>query len=180
MTAATAAAIEQSHGIYLQSRHAQPKPPHRARRSIPLLSKGSDPGACLDRIDDMYHKYYELEEKFWAKHGYMERQKDINSRMRAILVDWLVEVHHKFKLQTITLWLCMNILDRYLEAVIVERSQLQLVGVTALLVACKYEEIYPPEVRECVYITDYAYEREQVNHSGLGALFIVAFPNHLL
>ena len=82
--------------------------------------------------------------------------------MRSILIDWLVEVHHKFKLLPQTLWLCVNILDRYLERVQTPRSKLQLVGVTALLIACKYEEIYPPEVRDCVYITDYAYEREEV------------------
>jgi len=92
----------------------------------------------------------------------MEAQKDINKKMRAILVDWLVEVHHRFKLQPFTLWLCVNILDRYLMKMPTNRNKLQLVGVSALLIACKYEEIYPPEVRDCVYITDYAYEREEV------------------
>jgi len=82
--------------------------------------------------------------------------------MRAILVDWLVEVHYKFKLQPGTLWLCINILDRFLEQMPTLRSDLQLVGVSSLLIACKFEEIYPPEVRDCVYITDYAYTREQV------------------
>lgn len=82
--------------------------------------------------------------------------------MRSILIDWLVEVHHKFKLFPSTLWLCVNILDRYLEKVSIMRSKLQLVGVTALFIACKFEEIYPPEVRDCVYITDYAYDREEV------------------
>jgi len=92
----------------------------------------------------------------------MDNQRDINKKMRSILVDWLIEVHHRFKLQPLTLWLCINLLDRYLMQVQVARSKLQLVGVSALLIACKYEEIYPPEVRDCVYITDYAYEREEV------------------
>lgn len=92
----------------------------------------------------------------------MTKQNDINPKMRAILIDWLVEVHYKFKLQTATLWLAINILDRYLETTVIVRSKLQLIGVTALLIACKFEEIYPPEVRDCVYITDYAYEREEV------------------
>jgi len=93
---------------------------------------------------------------------YIDRQVDINSKMRAILVDWLVEVHMKFRLVPETLYLCINIIDRYCALKSVTRSRLQLVGVTALLVACKYEEIYPPEVRDCVYITDRAYLREQV------------------
>lgn len=109
----------------------------------------------------MYQIYYELEEKFSTK-NYMSKQKDINAKMRSILIDWLVEVHFKFKLQPQTLWLCVNILDRYLDIIQTNRSKLQLVGVTALLIACKFEEIYPPEVRDCVYITDYAYEREEV------------------
>jgi hypothetical protein len=82
--------------------------------------------------------------------------------MRSILVDWLVEVHFKFKLFPSTLWLCVNLLDRYLSKVVILRSKLQLIGVTALFVACKFEEVFPPEVSDFVYITDYAYEREEV------------------
>jgi G2/mitotic-specific cyclin-B, other len=82
--------------------------------------------------------------------------------MRSILVDWLIEVHMKFRLEQETLYLCVNILDRYLSRVKVERKELQLVGVTALLLASKYEEIYPPEVKDCVYITDRAYTRQDI------------------
>jgi hypothetical protein len=92
----------------------------------------------------------------------MHSQNDINAKMRAILVDWLVEVHMKFRLHPETLYLCVNIIDRYCSKVDVKRSKLQLIGVTALLVACKHEEIYPPEVRDCVYITDRAYDRQEV------------------
>lgn len=82
--------------------------------------------------------------------------------MRAILVDWLVDVHNKFKLLPETLFLTVNIIDRYLEKVVIKRSQLQLVGVSAMLIACKYEEIYAPEVKDFVYVTDKAYTREEV------------------
>jgi cyclin B len=93
---------------------------------------------------------------------YMHTQQDINARMRAILVDWLVEVHLKFKLVPATLYLCVSLIDQYCTANPVQRSKLQLVGVSALLVACKYEEIFPPEVRDCVYITDHAYTHKEV------------------
>lgn len=89
-------------------------------------------------------------------------QTDINEKMRAILIDWLVDVHLKFKLLPETLFLTVNIIDRYLERVPVMRQKLQLVGVTAMLIACKYEEIYPPEVKDFVYVTDKAYSREEV------------------
>lgn len=42
------------------------------------------------------------------------------------------------------------------------RSKLQLVGVAALLMASKYEEIYPPELRDLVYITDRAYNKQEI------------------
>lgn len=88
--------------------------------------------------------------------NYMKQQSDINEKMRGILVDWLIEVHLKFKLLPETLYLTVSTIDRYLSLADVHRSKLQLVGVTAMLIACKYEEIYPPEVRDFVYITDKA------------------------
>lgn len=92
----------------------------------------------------------------------MESQDDINEKMRAILIDWLVEVHLKFKLVPESLYLTVNLIDRYLEKEPVNRQKLQLVGVTAMLVACKYEEIYPPIVKDFVYITDNAYTKEEI------------------
>lgn len=84
--------------------------------------------------------------KYQVKYNYMDSQADINEKMRAILIDWLVEVHLKFKLVPETLYLTVNLIDRYLERVEVMRDKLQLVGVTAMLIASKYEEIYAPEV----------------------------------
>jgi cyclin B len=92
----------------------------------------------------------------------MATQGDINEKMRAILIDWLNEVHFKFKLMPETLYLTVNLIDRYLERKPVIRQKLQLVGVTAMLLASKYEEIFAPEVRDFVYITDKAYTREQI------------------
>ena len=97
-----------------------------------------------------------------AKIGFMANQNDINEKMRAILVDWLIEVHFKFKLLPETLFLTMNLIDRYLEKQVIHRTKLQLVGVTAMLIASKYEEIYAPEVRDFVYITDRAYQKDEI------------------
>ena len=82
--------------------------------------------------------------------------------MRAILIDWLIEVHLKFKLLPETLFLTINMIDRFLEKQTIPRTKLQLVGVTAMLIASKYEEIYAPEVRDFVYITDKAYTKEEI------------------
>jgi G2/mitotic-specific cyclin-B, other len=95
-------------------------------------------------------------------YGYMKAQPDVNEKMRAILVDWLIEVHYKFKLLPETLFITVNIIDRYLESKTIERKRLQLLGVTAMWIACKYEEIYAPELKDFVYITDNAYEQKDI------------------
>jgi transcription initiation factor TFIIIB Brf1 subunit/transcription initiation factor TFIIB len=92
----------------------------------------------------------------------MEKQEDINQSMRSILIDWLVEVHLKFKLVPESLYLTINLIDRYLEKEQVHRQKLQLVGVSAMFIACKYEEIYPPIVKDFVYITDNAYQKDDI------------------
>merc|ERR1719379_1427202 len=102
------------------------------------------------------------ERSFVPRHDYLEFQPDINAKMRAILIDWLVEVHMKYKLKIETLFLAVNIIDRFLEKKQVTRKKLQLVGVSSMLIASKFEEIYPPEVRDFVYITDNAYLKEEI------------------
>jgi len=89
-------------------------------------------------------------------------QKDINEKMRGILIDWLVEVHLKFKLLPETLYLTINIIDRYLAKTNINRSKLQLVGISAMFIATKYEEIYPPECKDFIYITDKAYNEDDL------------------
>nr|XP_006629263.1 PREDICTED: cyclin-A2 [Lepisosteus oculatus] len=109
------------------------------------------------------HKYLrEMEIKSRPKAGYMKKQPDITNSMRAILVDWLVEVGEEYKLQNETLYLAANYIDRFLSAMSVLRGKLQLVGTAAMLLASKFEEIYPPEVTEFVYITDDTYTKKQV------------------
>lgn len=81
--------------------------------------------------------------------------------MRMILISWLVEVHMKFKLLPETLFLTINILDRYtLFKPNIKRGDYQLVAVSAMLIACKYEEIYAPEIRDFIFMTDKAYTKE--------------------
>ncbi|XP_010223901.1 PREDICTED: cyclin-A2 [Tinamus guttatus] len=92
----------------------------------------------------------------------MKKQPDITNNMRAILVDWLVEVGEEYKLQNETLHLAVNYIDRFLSSMSVLRGKLQLVGTAAMLLASKFEEIYPPEVAEFVYITDDTYTKKQV------------------
>lgn len=122
-----------------------------------------DPLCATSYVQDMYEHFRSKEVSTSVRPVYMEDQQYINERMRSILVDWLVEVHLKFKLVPETLYLTVNIIDRYLAKTEVTRPKLQLVGVTALLIASKYEEIYPPELRDLVYICDRAYSKLEVS-----------------
>lgn len=92
----------------------------------------------------------------------MDEQRDITYRMRGILVDWLLEVHYKFKLHGASLWLTVNLMDRYLQRTSITRDKLQLVGVASLLIASKFDEVSPPEVASCVHITDNSYSRKEL------------------
>jgi hypothetical protein len=121
-----------------------------------------DPLCATAYVEEMYTYFREKEESTSVRPLYMETQQHINERMRAILVDWLVEVHLKFKLVPETLYLTVNLIDRFLERQEVTRPRLQLVGVTCLLIASKYEEIYPPELRDLVYICDRAYTKHDI------------------
>lgn len=111
--------------------------------------------------------FMERETEFMVDHKYMDGQDDITVKMRSILIDWLVDVHGKFKLRPETLFLTVNIIDRYLHEVPVLRRKLQLVGVCAMLIASKFEEIYAPEVNDFVFIADRAYcKREIISMEG--------------
>ncbi|XP_020640481.3 G2/mitotic-specific cyclin-B2 isoform X1 [Pogona vitticeps] len=121
----------------------------------------ADPQLCSDYVKDIYRYLRQLEVQQRVSPLYLEGT-ELNGRMRAILVDWLVEVHARFQLLQETLYMCVAIMDRYLQAQPVSRKELQLVGVTAMLLAAKYEEIYAPSILDFVYMTDRAYKAAQI------------------
>jgi len=137
----------------------------KAAATVINIDEGDEecPQMCTEYVEEIMDYLHVLETQYVVRPDYMDAcQTDIHHRMRAILIDWLVEVHMKFKLLQETLYLTVTIIDRYLELVPVKRSRLQLVGCTAMLLASKYEEIYAPEVRDFIYISDNAYTPEQI------------------
>ncbi|NXT21618.1 CCNB2 protein, partial [Syrrhaptes paradoxus] len=120
-----------------------------------------NPQLCSDYVKDIYLYLRELEVQQSIRPHYLDG-KTINGRMRALLVDWLVQVHSRFQLLQETLYMCVAIIDRFLQNHPVPRNRLQLVGVTALLIASKYEEMFSPDVADIVYITDNAYTSNEV------------------
>ncbi|OWM78885.1 G2/mitotic-specific cyclin S13-7-like [Punica granatum] len=117
--------------------------------------------AAVEYVEDLYQFYKEAENENRPT-DYMPSQPDITEKMRTILVDWLVEIHNKFDLMPETLYLTINLIDRFLSVKAVPRRELQLLGMGALLTASKYEEIWAPEVNDLVCIADRAYSNEQV------------------
>nr|XP_012416615.1 PREDICTED: G2/mitotic-specific cyclin-B3 [Odobenus rosmarus divergens] len=121
----------------------------------------SDPFFNPIYAKDIFSYMKEREEKFILK-KYMNRQTDISSCMRAILVDWLVEVQMTFEMSHETLYLAVKLVDHYLMEVVCKRDKLQLLGSTAFLIAAKFEESYPPCVDDFLYICDDIYQRDEM------------------
>lgn len=117
--------------------------------------------AVVEYVEDIY-KFYRRTEQMSCVPDYMPRQQEINPKMRAVLINWLIEVHYRFGLMPETLYLTTNLIDRYLATQLVSRSNYQLVGATAMLLASKYEEIWAPEMNDFLDILENKFERKHV------------------
>ncbi|XWS10563.1 hypothetical protein CRYUN_Cryun38cG0006400 [Craigia yunnanensis] len=113
-------------------------------------------------VDDIYQYYWITEALNPSLENYMSIQKDITPRMRGILINWLIEVHLKFDLMQETLYLLVTLLDRYLSEVQIKKNDMQLVGLTALLLASKYEDFWHPRVKDLISISAETYTSEQM------------------
>ncbi|XP_077288446.1 G2/mitotic-specific cyclin-B-like [Arctopsyche grandis] len=114
-------------------------------------------------IKDIYNYLMELELMYPIKEQHLKGQAFLTPSMRATLINWLIEVHHQFNLTLETLHLTVAIVDRYFQAVkTIKKTQIQLVGITALFVASKYEEMYVPDVQDFVFITDHTYTKHEI------------------
>lgn len=135
-------------------------PPPPAPAAGPARPEGQAVAPYLDHI--LQHILAREEGSARPCAEYMLAQRDVNARMRAILVDWLVDVTLKFRMQPQTLFMTVALIDRYLSAREVLRGRLQLVGVAALMIVGKYEEIYPPLVKDYVAVCDSAYSKQEI------------------
>uniref|UniRef100_A0A1B6DIX4 Uncharacterized protein n=1 Tax=Clastoptera arizonana TaxID=38151 RepID=A0A1B6DIX4_9HEMI len=106
--------------------------------------------------------YLKSRETHYVIKDYMPNQKGITSWMRALLVDWLVEVQENFELNHETLYLAVKLVDMYLGKVQVNKATLQLVGAAAMLIAAKYDERIPPIIDDFIHVCDGAYTRRDM------------------
>ncbi len=100
--------------------------------------------------------------KFKPEYNYMNSQSEINEQMRSILIDWIIDVHGKFGFTDETLYMTVLIIDRYSSLKKITRNEYQNLGISALMISCKHEEINVPKVEDFIYITDNAYNKEEV------------------
>ncbi|KAI0925977.1 hypothetical protein AcW1_008262 [Taiwanofungus camphoratus] len=112
--------------------------------------------------EEIFEYMNELEEDVMPSPDYMDGQTEITWDMRQTLVDWLLQVHLRYHMLPETLWIAINIVDRFLTKRIVSVLKLQLVGVTAMFIASKYEEILAPSVDEFVFMTENGYTKEEI------------------
>lgn len=94
--------------------------------------------------------------------NYFKKQSEIDQSMRAIVIDWLVDVHRKYKLRQETLFITLSLMDRFLEKNHISKEIFQLVAAAALFIATKYEEIYPPTLENFLYICADAYTKDDI------------------
>ena len=104
----------------------------------------------------------ERESTIKPKFGYMANQPEINEIMRAILIDWIIDVHLRFNLRQDTLLMTIWLIDAYLSFALVQRDKLQLLGITCLLISGKAHEIYYPQHNKLLEMTDNAYIKEEM------------------
>jgi len=121
-----------------------------------------DPLMATAYVKEMYSMHSEREINTSVKPTYMEHQPHIIAEYRATVIDWLVEVDAKYRFSPETLYLAVNLFDRYLEKNVVKKDDLQMVGVTSLWIASKYEETYAPDVREMVSVCDNTYTKREI------------------
>ncbi|XP_073706228.1 G2/mitotic-specific cyclin-B1-like [Garra rufa] len=115
-----------------------------------------DAQMCSEYVCDIYAYLQQLEVSMAIRPRYLEGQ-EVSGNMRAVAIDWLMQVQREFKLRQETLFMTVSIADCFLQNNPVPKKYLQLVCVTAMLIASKYEEIYPPTVGDFAFVTDGAY-----------------------
>lgn len=125
-------------------------------RRIPLVSnvdhvdleesERDDPQLMTEYSTEIFADLYERQERYVVGSGYLERQPDLTWKIRGIVIDWLVHLHSRARMLPETLFLGVNIFDRFLSRERVGLHDIQLVGISSLYIAAKYEEVMCPTI----------------------------------
>ncbi|KAL8672159.1 MAG: hypothetical protein Q9168_003358 [Polycauliona sp. 1 TL-2023] len=121
-----------------------------------------DPLMVAEYVVEIFDYLKVLEETTMPNPEYMDHQDHLEWHLRGVLVDWLIEVHARFHLLPETIFLAINIIDRFLSTRVVELEKLQLVGITAMFIASKYEEVLSPHVQNFKHVADDGFSEEEI------------------
>ncbi|KAK4659762.1 G2/mitotic-specific cyclin [Podospora pseudocomata] len=121
-----------------------------------------DPLMVAEYANDIFEYLRDLECNSVPNPHYMDHQDDLEWKTRGILIDWLVEVHTRFHLLPETLFLAVNIIDRFLSEKVVQLDRLQLVGITAMFIASKYEEVLSPHIANFRHVADDGFSEAEI------------------
>ncbi|EGV65846.1 G2/mitotic-specific cyclin [Yamadazyma tenuis] len=134
-----------------------------------------DPLMVSEYVNEIYPYLHELECKTLPDPQYIFKQRHLKPKMRSILVDWLVEMHSRFRLLPETFYLAINIMDRFMSLEIVQIDKLQLLATGSLFIAAKYEEVFSPSVKNYSYFTDGSFAEEEILQAEKYILTILEF-----
>lgn len=134
-----------------------------------------DPLMVSEYVNDIFPYLHELEHKTKPDANYLFKQTQLKPKMRSILVDWLVEMHQRFRLLPETLFLAINIMDRFMSVEVVQIDKLQLLATGSLFIAAKYEEVFSPSVKNYAYYTDGLYTEDEILQAEKYILTILNF-----
>lgn len=168
-----------SAGKLLQQQKLDSKDEPLAKKSVEIKKKQPVEPPKIEDIDkptgrdavfqvcevaaDIYDYMFDLELKQSIDKDYLKDQKILTPKVRQRLVNWCIDIQSTLKLLPETLYMTIAVMDRYFNRITVkQQQQVQLVAVGATLIASKYEEIYPPDVGDLLYLTQNAYNKADI------------------
>ncbi|KAJ3154519.1 G2/mitotic-specific cyclin [Geranomyces michiganensis] len=137
-----------------------------------------DPMMVSEYVDDIFKYLLELEVATMPNPHYIDIQDGLAWSMREILIDWIIDLANHFRLLPETLYMCVNIIDRFLTDRPCSMNKLQLVGLASLFIAAKYEEVNAPPISSIVYFGDGGYVAEDIMKAERYILQILKFELH--
>ena len=124
-----------------------------------------DPQFCAELATEVYKNMRLIESKLKVDANYLtkvQNPSEVKDTSRAFLIEWIIDVHRKFRLLPETLYVTVFILDRFLSLQSIKKSQLHILGVTSLLISTKYEEIYPPDLKDLLTVSENKFTKAEV------------------
>lgn len=137
----------------------------QVKKNMPLSDQLDmrDPQMIAEFAQEVYQSMIDVEPEYAVDCDYLGKtQNEVKDTSRGFLVEWIIDVHRKFRLLPETLYVTVSTIDRYLSKVQIKKTQLHLLGVAALLIATKYEEIYPPELKDLLSVSENKFTKEEV------------------